>query len=121
ERTPSLFFRGLYFTGDAIDPALTKKASKQEAQAASTMQMSLEAAMEDVKEPHNLVFVRSMFAERVFKEAGLARPPKKVLRLSRDRRVVAAQAAALVFGGVGAAGLYTSVHGLKHGDRIHSA
>lgn len=116
ERRPSLFFRGFYFTGDTLevgpggeldDKTLSEQKSRR------TMQLSAEIA----GAPHNLVFLKSLFTEKIFKEAGLAKPMARV-RLSRDRRVVAAQAAAIILAMVGGFGLYTSINGYRRNQEI---
>jgi type VI secretion system protein ImpL len=112
ERRPSLFFRGFYFTGDAIAPHLVKK---PEPTASGKMKSDTRISAEIAQEPHNLVFLKALFAEKIFKEAGLARAAAK-LRLARDRRVVLAQAAAIIIALGGGLGLYTSVNGLQAAD-----
>src|SRR5437588_2145158 len=74
ERRPSLFFRGMYFTGDAMEPSKNEESAttQDERESRSTVRISLESA--EAEEPHRLVFLRSLFAEKIFKEAGLARP-----------------------------------------------
>lgn len=117
ERRPTLFFRGFYFTGDALDASGSGsgvETTLSEAQPRSTPRISTESA----GEAHNLVFLRSLFADKIFKEAGLGRPMSR-WRLSRDRRVVAAQAAALVIALVGGAGLWMSVNGFRRAERVY--
>lgn len=111
ERRPSMFFRGFYFTGDVVDSQGTppRVSARSETQAPRISD-------EIVSQPHSLVFLQSLFSDRIFKEAGLARPDKR-LRLARDRRVVFAQAAALVLALGGGFGLWTSVNGLQAADR----
>lgn len=116
ERRPSLFFRGMYFTGDAMEEApfdenAETQAEKRESR--PTTRISSEIADGGM---HHLVFLRSLFAEKIFKEAGLARPTAR-FRLSRDRRVVAAQAAAIVLLAGGSLGLYTSLYGWHRSGR----
>lgn len=93
ERRPSLFFRGMYFCGESADPS----------------------AIPGIDDSGKLVFLRSLFRDKIFPEAGLARPTNR-LRLSRDRRVVLAQAAAIVFTLLGGAGLWTAVNGFARGN-----
>ena len=110
ERSPSLFLRGFYFTGDVQDQAdvlRNGRTIEERKDSKSSSRVSTEIA----KDPHVLVFVRSLFAERIFREAGLARPTAR-FRLSRDRRVVLAQAAALLIAVGGGFGLWTSLNGL---------
>ena len=114
ERRPSMFFRGFYFTGDVIDSQAPQRVSVTVSEK-STGRNSAEIA----QQPHNLVFLRTLFLERIFREAGLARPDKRI-RLARDRRVVFAQAAALVLALGGGAGLWTSVNGLQAADRVQA-
>lgn len=111
ERRPSLFFRGAYFTGDATDPtpedqAVTVRASR------SSRSRSSEFAMPT--RSHRLVFLRALFEDKIFKEAGLARPMAR-FRLARDRRVVLAQAATILLLVGGSYGLWRAVYGW-HGD-----
>ncbi|MEX2155176.1 MAG: type VI secretion system protein, partial [Gemmatimonadaceae bacterium] len=111
ERRPSLFFRGFYFTGDALDTSETEKEAEttiSEAKPGQTARISSEIA----GEAHNLVFLRSLFRDKIFKEAGLARPYAR-LRLARDRRVVMAQAAAVIIAVVGGSGLWMSLNGVR--------
>ena len=112
ERRPSLFFRGFYFTGDVVDSQATQLRTSLPVSETSRGRSSAEIATQ----PHSLVFLRSLFSDRVFREAGLARPDSR-LRLARDRRVVFAQAAALVLALGGGFGLWTSVNGLQAADR----
>jgi hypothetical protein len=118
ERRPPLFFRGMYFCGDAMDPALHKTISDEamaSGKSRATMQLSAEVALTGTTTNHNLVFLRSLFTDKIFKEAGLARPVAR-FRLSRDRRVVVAQAAAAIIAVVGSTGLYGTVNGFERGD-----
>ena len=114
ERRPSLFFRGFYFTGDTFENgASINEKTLNEQKGRKTMQLSAEIA----GAPHNLVFLKSLFSEKIFKEAGLARPTAR-FRLSRDRRVVAAQAAAIILAMVGGFGLYTSINGYRRDQEV---
>ena len=119
EKRPSLFFRGMSFCGDRMDPALKKSLEAEHLASGTsraTMQLSAEVALTGATKSHNLVFLKSLFSEKIFKEAGLARPMAR-FRLSRDRRVVAAQAAAAIIAVVGGTGLWTTVNGgLQRGD-----
>lgn len=114
ERRPSLFFRGIYFTGDTIDQ--TPQGAGDTQAEGGTVRISAEIATA-ADEPHNLVFLRSLFADKIFKEAGLARPMAR-LRLAPDRRVVAAQAAAILLLLGGGWGLWTSLYGYKRDDQV---
>jgi type VI secretion system protein ImpL len=115
ERRPSLFFRGIYFTGDMIDQGVHATGANTPPEG-GTVRISAEIASA-ADEPHNLVFLRSLFADKIFKEAGLARPTAR-FRLAPDRRVVAAQIAALLLLFVGSWGLWTSVYGYKRDNKI---
>lgn len=110
ERRPSLFLRGVYFTGDPSERAA--RAAAIESDDNATLHISMEAAE---AESHSLVFLRSLFAEKIFKEAGLARTASPI-RISRDFRVLGAQAAALVIALLGGAGLWASLYGFQRGD-----
>ncbi|HYC53261.1 MAG TPA: type VI secretion protein IcmF/TssM N-terminal domain-containing protein [Gemmatimonadaceae bacterium] len=115
ERRPSLFFRGFYFTGDVIDEkerALSTTLTEREGKRPTSSRISAEIA----KEPHRMVFLRSLFADKIFKEAGLARAAAK-LRFARDRRVVIAQAAAILIAIGGGFGLWSTMNGLHASDR----
>ena len=90
---PPLLFRGMYFCGEAVDPA----------------------AIPGIDDTSRLAFVRSLFRDKIFPEGGMARPTSR-LRFARDRRVVLAQAAAIVFALVGGAGLWTAVNGFSRGN-----
>ncbi|MGH7637503.1 MAG: type VI secretion protein IcmF/TssM N-terminal domain-containing protein, partial [Gemmatimonadaceae bacterium] len=114
ERRPSMFFRGFYFTGDVVDNNPGAAQQRISSTVAETPRPRNSA--EIATEPHSLVFLQSLFAERIFREAGLARPDRR-LRLARDRRVVFAQVAALVLALGGGFGLWTSVNGLQAADR----
>jgi len=111
ERRPSLYFRGMYFTGDALDPvpadqALTLANGQQ-------LQANTSGAREITNgEPHNLVFLKSLFQEKIFREAGLARPTAH-FRLARDPRVVVSQVAAVALLVGGSMGLWSSVYGWR--------
>ncbi len=109
ERRPSLFFRGMYFTGDVTDPTPQDQAVTVRAERGASSALT--------STDHSLVFLRSLFAERIFKEAGLARPTAR-LRLARDRRVVIAQAAAALLLLGGSAGLYTAVYGWQRDAQV---
>lgn len=120
EKRPSLFFRGMYFCGDTIEPEVAESITKEQEKAGktrATMQLSAEVALTGTTAAHNLVFLRSLFTEKIFKEAGLARPVAR-FRLSRDRRVVIAQIAAAMIAVVGGAGLWTTVNGFQRGDTV---
>ncbi len=113
ERRPPLFFRGVYFCGDAMDPDLHKTIADEQmasGKSRATMQLSAEVALTGATATHNLVFLKSLFTDKIFKEAGLAKPVAR-FRLSRDRRVVLAQAAAALIAVVGSTGLYGTVNG----------
>lgn len=119
-RRPSLFFRGMYFCGDAIEAVSpTELADAKTSGARATVQLSSEAAIGDGKSGHNLVFLRALFRDRIFKEAGLARPMAR-MRLSRDRRVVVAQAASVVFLLGGGFGLWTALNGYRSGNVVRT-
>lgn len=112
-KRPFLFMRGMYFAGDAIetiDPAVAEDLKTSGARA--TMQISSEAILGGQTKGHNLVFLKRLFKDKIFKEAGLAKPVAR-FRLSRDRRVVIAQAAALAFLIVGGGGLWTALNGYR--------
>jgi type VI secretion system protein ImpL len=113
ERRPSLFFRGVYFTGDASEFAA--KQAKVDDDAA-TLHISIEATE---AESHSLVFLRSLFTDKIFKEAGLARTAAR-LRISRDLRVLVAQAAAIVIALAGGIGLWTSINGVHRGNKVYA-
>ena len=113
ERRPSLFFRGVYFTGDASEFAARSAAKQDDDQA--TLHISIEATE---AETHALVFLRSLFAKKIFEEAGLARSTAR-LKVSRDWRVVLAQAAAIVIALAGGFGLWASINGYKRGDHVY--
>jgi type VI secretion system protein ImpL len=117
ERRPPLFFRGVYFCGDAMDPNQRPAGDEQSAanRGRATMQLSAEVALTGATSSHNLVFLKSLFTDKIFREAGLAKPVAR-FRLSRDRRVVVAQAAAALIALVGSTGLYTTVNGIERGD-----
>jgi type VI secretion system protein ImpL len=116
ERRPTLFFRGFYFTGDAIEEQSKNdvETTLSEAKPRSTM---MKMSMEIVGEEHHLVFLRSLFKDKIFKEAGLARPMQR-WHLSRDRRVIAAQAAAILIAIGGSLGLWMAVNGFRRADRV---
>jgi type VI secretion system protein ImpL len=118
ERRPSLFFRGFYFTGDVLEgaPANDSAPTLIEPSPRSNTRISTELAAE----PHDLVFLRALFADKIFKEAGLARPMSR-WRLSRDRRVVLAQAASLLIALVGSAGLWTAINGWRREGLVFQA
>jgi type VI secretion system protein ImpL len=118
ERRPTLFFRGFYFTGDARDDSNKSEIERtlSEGQQPSSTRISRAIAAE----PHTMVFLKSLFSEKIFKEAGLARPMSR-WRLSRDRRVVAAQAAAIIIALIGGSGLWMSVNGFRRSDRVYQA
>lgn len=117
ERRPSLFFRGFYFTGDTLESAAPRDSDatiEQHANAGARTSTELAA------EPHELVFLRELFATKIFREAGLARPMSR-LRLSRDRRVVFLQAASLLIALVGGAGLWTAINGWRREGQVYRA
>jgi type VI secretion system protein ImpL len=118
QRRPPLFFRGMYFSGDMIDHAA---ASQEELLNAGTLHMSAEAALEsEDTEAHRIVFLKKLFADKIFREGGLARPATRI-RLARDRRVVAAQAAAMLIAFGGGAGLWTTLYGYRQDDHVIQA
>ena len=114
ERRPSLFFRGFYFTGDILDEksrVLSTTLTERDGKRPTSSRISAEIA----KEPHKMVFLRSLFSDKIFREAGLARAAAK-LRLARDRRVVLAQAAAILIAVGGGLGLWSTMNGLHASD-----
>jgi len=122
DKRPPLFFRGMYFCGDAIEHVSKKdmEESERTSGARSTVRLSSEVALDEASgKGHNLVFLRALFRDRIFREAGLARPVAR-FRLSRDRRVVVAQAAAALFLFGGGFGLWTSLNGYRSGDTMRT-
>src|SRR5439155_21209613 len=116
ERRPSLFFRGMYFTGDANeqvpeDQAVTIRGDDKPRSSERS------SSTGGGNGQHSLVFLRSLFVDKIFREAGLARPTAR-LRLAYDRRVVLAQAATIVLLLGGSSGLWGSVYGWRRGDEI---
>lgn len=111
EKRPSLFFRGFYFTGDTVEATAKEARPAEQARNSASVSTGITSA------PHGLVFVRSLFVDKIFKEAGLARPKARV-RLARDRRVVLAQAAALIVALVGGSGLWTAVNGAQRDGEL---
>ena len=119
DKRPALFLRGMYFCGDAIESVPDEVMKDlQTSGARATLQISSEAVLGGQTKGHNLVFLRSLFREKIFREAGLAKPVAR-FRLSRDRRVVIAQAAAVIFLLVGGAGLWTSLNGYRSGGMLN--
>ena len=115
KRRPSLFLRGIYFTGDPSERAARMAAIESDENA--TLHISMEATD---AESHSLVFLRLLFADKIFREAGLARTVSRI-RISRDMRVLGAQAAALVIALLGGAGLWASLYGFSRGDERYGA
>jgi type VI secretion system protein ImpL len=111
ERRPSYFFRGFSFAGDSSEQA-AKAAARAEDENA-TLHIAMEATD---AEANSLVFTQSLFADKVFKEAGLARTASRV-RISRDLRVVLAQAAAVIIAAVGVFGLWSALNGVHFGEK----
>lgn len=113
DRRPPLFLRGMYFCGDAIesvDPEVL--ADLRTSGARATLQISSEVVLGGQTKGHNLVFLKSLFRDKIFREAGLAKPVAR-FRLSRDRRVVFAQAAAVAFLLLGGGGLWIALNGYR--------
>jgi type VI secretion system protein ImpL len=110
ERRPSFFFRGFSFAGDSSEQA-AKAAARAEDENA-TLHIAMEATD---AEANSLVFTQSLFADKVFKEAGLARTASRI-RLSRDLRVVVAQAAAIIIAALGVFGLWSALNGVHMGE-----
>jgi type VI secretion system protein ImpL len=115
ERRPSLFLRGIYFTGDPSETAARAAAIAEDESA--TLHISMEAAE---AESHSLAFLRAFFADKVFREAGLARTTARI-QISRDLRVLGAQAAALLIAILGGAGLWASLYGFSRNDAAAKA
>jgi type VI secretion system protein ImpL len=118
QRRPPLFFRGMYFSGDMIEQA--PAGSHEDIAAAGTLRMSAEVALAESGEHedvHRLVFLKKLFSAKIFKEGGLARSATRI-RFARDRRVVAAQAAAMLIAFGGGAGLWTTLYGYRQDDRV---
>jgi len=118
ERRPPLFFRGMYFCGDAIEPRVDDATAARSSGERSTVRITAEAALADTS-GHHLVFLRTLFKDKIFREAGLARPVSRV-HFSRDRRVVLAQAAAILFAVIGGLGLWTTLNGFSRGDVLRT-
>lgn len=117
ERRPTLFFRGMYFTGDSREPQPLDQAPTIRGDAGGSLVPSEEHRE---GQDHTLVFLTALFRDKIFREAGLARPMAR-LRLARDRRVVVAQAAAILLLIAGSMGLYGSVYGWRRDNREVSA
>lgn len=115
ERRPSLFFRGMYFTGDAdaAPPADQAPTVGPDGSAKAPVFSGDYVEGQD----HTLVFLKSLFLDKIFKEAGLARPTAR-LRLARDRRVVFLQAAALLLLIGGSMGMYSAVNGARRNGQV---
>src|SRR4029077_12186039 len=111
ERRPTMFLRGVSFTGDPSEKAARAVAQDDNA----TLHISVEAMD---AESHSLVFLRSLFADKIFKEAGLARTAAPI-KISRDFRVLGAQAAAILIALLGGAGLWASLYGFKRGEATY--
>lgn len=106
----SFFFRGLYFTGD-------ENADAPDPFAAAAAEGALpDAAAPSSTGPRHPVFLRDLFATKVFAEGGLARPLPQALR-ARGRAVRWAQAAMLAIGVLGGGGLWFS-HGRLHAQSM---
>lgn len=119
-KRPSWFFRGMYFCGDAVEHVSAAEAADASTTGArATVQLSSEAALGDGSSGHNLVFLKSLFRDRIFREAGLARPVAR-MRVARDRRVLIAQAAAVIFLLGGGFGLWTALNGYRQGDVVRT-
>ena len=112
ERRPTFFFRGFSFTGDSSEWAAKAAALAEDDNA--TLHISMEATD---AEAHSLVFMQSLFADKIFKEAGLARTASRI-RISRDPRVLLAQAAAVIIGVLGVFGLWSALNGVHLGNRF---
>ena len=112
ERRPSYFFRGFSFAGDSSEQA-AKAAARAEDENA-TLHIAMEATD---AEANSLVFTQKLFAEKVFKEAGLARAASRV-RISRDPRVVLSQAAAILIAALGVFGLWSALNGVHLGEGL---
>lgn len=118
------FFRGIYFTGD---PALTLPTEPSHGTAPGTAETttSIDAdgdqpAPGEIRTPAPL-FLRQLFAERVFAEAGLARRVGSML-LARGRGARAAQIAAAVLVVLGTPALLLANHRLNRtGTRTEMA
>ena len=118
-KRPWIFLRGMYFCGDAIEniaPDVLQDLKTSGARA--TLQISSEAVLGGQTKGHNLVFLRSLFRDKIFREAGLAKPVAR-FRLSRDRRVVFAQAAAVAFLLIGGGGLWLDLNGYRSGGALN--
>jgi type VI secretion system protein ImpL len=115
ERRPSFFVRGIYFTGDPSERAA--RAAAIESDDNATLHISMEAAEAEM---HSLVFLRQLFSGKIFTEAGLARTVSRI-SLSRDLRVLGAQAAALVIALLGGAGLWASLYGFQRPSGSYGA
>jgi type VI secretion system protein ImpL len=116
ERRPSLFFRGMYFTGDMLGGDGADLSTTQAERASN----AVTAVAGDDNSGHSLAFLKSLFIDKIFREAGLARPTAR-FRFARDRRVVYAQAAALLIVVGGSLGLYGSLYGWKRGGEVVQA
>jgi type VI secretion system protein ImpL len=117
------FFRGIYFTGD---PAFTLPAEPAGASANGLADPTLPmdgddtAAVVETRTPAPL-FLRQLFGERVFAEAGLARPVGSML-LARGRGARAAQIAAAILVILGTPALLLANHRLNRtGTRTEMA
>lgn len=123
----AFFVRGIYFTGD---PAAPMTPAELAADGAASARVSTDPTGEDeigaegaVGEPPRAapLFLKQLFAERVFAEAGLARPAGSAL-LARGRGARAAQIAAALLLLVGTPALLIANHRLNRtGTRVERA
>jgi len=123
------FFRGIYFTGDpasATSPAelaADGAASANVAEDPDATAIGGDGEETGVGEPRRAapLFLRQLFAERVFAEAGLARPAGSAL-LARGRGARAAQIAAAALVVLGTPALLLANHRLNRtGTRTEQA
>lgn len=113
----SFFLRGLYFCGDAksdppAQPVSAEESATGEALAVSTAGLA-PSPLQDRKQP---LFLKHLFEDKIFPEAGLARPAARTL-LSRNRTTLIAQsllAGIVLVGGLGLWIGYTRLSDVKH-------
>lgn len=124
----SFFFRGLYFCGDAGEPA-PADALLPAADGDGPPHELLEAWPDPFAPPapaaaapvaHRPAFVKDLFEKKIFLEDMLARP-LAATRLSRNRTALAAQVLSLAIPLVGCAGLLLTYSGLeRERDELHA-
>jgi len=116
----SYLFRGLYFCGEAVVDSLPQVMAELATSEESFADLTEPVAPLDTTPERKPVFLSDLFKEKIFSEASLAQPIRRIA-LSRNRTALAAQLLTLALVLIGGGGLAMSYRGmLKQEEQLYS-